>query len=378
MHETYDFDAAVVGAGVIGLAHAYHLAKRGLRVVVFERGPQATGASIRNFGMLWPIGQPPGKMHRMALRSRDVWLEVLQESGIWHECTGSLFLAYHSEELQILSEFAATAPEHGYECTLMNSEEVRQLSPFVRSENLLGGLVSPTEICVDPPAVIPGLADFLHRRFDVRFVFNTTVTGYDAPTVLAGGKEWRAECLFVCAGDDLTTLFPETLQSAGLSRCKLQMLRSQPIAPQRLGPMLAAGLTLRHYKAFAHCPTLAAYSARVSAETPEFDRYGIHVMASQNGKGELVLGDSHEYDSAITPFDKPEIDALILNYLHTFLRVPDLHIAARWHGIYVKHATEPYLLFHPAPQATVVGGVGGAGMTLSFGLAERVVAETLA
>ena len=73
-------DAAVVGAGILGLAHAYHLARRGLSVVVFERQPRAEGASIRNFGMLWPIGQPAGPLYRLARRSLELWLELLQAS----------------------------------------------------------------------------------------------------------------------------------------------------------------------------------------------------------------------------------------------------------------------------------------------------------
>src|SRR5438552_1669510 len=99
------FDDAVVGAGILGLAHAYHLAKRGRRVVVFERSSKACGASVRNFGMLWPIGQPRGDARGLALRSLEIWLDVLNASGLWHERTGCLHLAYHDDEARVLSEF---------------------------------------------------------------------------------------------------------------------------------------------------------------------------------------------------------------------------------------------------------------------------------
>ena len=64
---------------------------------------------------------------------------------------------------------------------------------------------------------------------------------------------------------------------------------------------------------------------------------------------------------------------MILDYLDTFLDAPDLQIAARWHGIYAKHPRDAYFVAQPAPGVTVVTGLGGAGMTLSFGLADEVV-----
>lgn len=63
-------DVLIVGGGIVGLAHALAYAKRGLKVVVFERNLQAVGASIRNFGMVWPIGQPEGNLYNRALKSR--------------------------------------------------------------------------------------------------------------------------------------------------------------------------------------------------------------------------------------------------------------------------------------------------------------------
>jgi D-hydroxyproline dehydrogenase subunit beta len=372
------FDDAVVGAGILGLAHAYHLARRGRRVAVFERGPQAQGASVRNFGMIWPIGQAPGRMHRLALRSRDHWLEVLPAAGLWHAQTGSLHLAYRDDEAAVLNEFAEAAPGQAIDVRVLTPGEVRERAPAVRPDGLRLGLFSPAELCVDPREVIAGLPAWLTQEHGVTFYICHTVTAFDGRRVRAGCREWAAGRLWVCAGDDLQTLYPEALNALGLRRCKLQMMRTQPLGPHlRIGPMLAAGLTLRHYPCFAACPSLPALKARVAAETPEFDRYGIHVMAAQNGRGEVVIGDSHEYDDAIEPFDKEVIDDLILSYLRTFLELPGLSIAARWHGTYVKHATEPVVTVRPAPNVVAVTGVGGAGMTLSFGVAEETVGQVL-
>ncbi|HEY6330297.1 MAG TPA: TIGR03364 family FAD-dependent oxidoreductase [Blastocatellia bacterium] len=367
-------DVAIVGAGILGLAHAYHAARRGRSVVVFERGLRVQGASVRNFGMIWPIGQPPGEMHQIALRSRELWVEVLKSAGLPYLPSGSLHLAYRSDEWAVLNEFQSIAPTLGYDCELLKPDAVLRLSNAVRPNGLLGGIWSPAELTVDPRVIVARLPEYLSNEFNVRFKFGTAVRYIDLPVIEAGTERWEFEKAIVCGGDDFETLYPDLFASSGIDRCKLQMLRTVPQPPGwQLGPALAAGLTLRFYASFSICGTLEALRKRIAAETPEYDRWVIHGLVSQTADGELTLGDSHEYGKAVDIFDKVEIDELMLRYLGTFLQVPNMRIAQRWHGVYSKHPDKSYVALTPAPEVRVVTAVGGSGMTLSFGLAERTI-----
>jgi FAD dependent oxidoreductase TIGR03364 len=326
--------------------------------------------------MLWPIGQPAGSLYDLARRSLEVWLEVLPAAGLWHERSGSLHLAYHDDEAQVLGEFLRGHGDRGY--VWLAAEKIAARFPAVNGTGLKGGLWSPTEACVDPREVVAKLPGWLTASRNVQFAFGCEAFAYERPLLHTSLGDYRADTFLVCGGDEFQALFPEAFVSSGLTKCKLQMLRSEPMAGSwRLGPMLAAGLTLRHYRAFASCKTLPELCRRLDAELPEYHRHGIHVMAAQNGRGELTLGDSHEYGDQVDPFNKEEIDGLILAYLASFLKAPGMRIAQRWFGSYAKHATEPFVVLGPKPGVTIVTGVGGAGMTLSFGLAERVVRQSV-
>jgi len=376
------FDDAIVGAGIMGLAHAYALARRGRRVIVFERHGQAMGASVRNFGMLWPIGQPAGIPRQVAMESRAIWINVLSQSTLWHRSTGSLHLAYHEDEEAVLAEYLELDPLRGAgvdgECSWLSPFEVTARSPYTNSRRLRGGLWSPTEICIDPREVTSKLPQWLHDNYGVRFEFRTVVTGYDHPVLKAGARSWHADRLFVCSGEDFQTLYPEAYAASGLYRVKLQMMRTQRYGDEtQIGPMLAGGLTLCHYRNFQDCPSLPQLRERYARELPEHVRYGIHVMASQHAGGEVTIGDSHEYDDAISPFDKEEINQLILEYLATFLTLPDMQIVERWNGIYAAHPAELCWTGQPDNHVLLIGSPSGRGMTMSFGIAERLVRETL-
>ncbi len=76
-------------------------------------------------------------------------------------------------------------------------------------------------------------------------------------------------------------------------------------------------------------------------------------------------------DDEITPFDKAEIDSLMLRELRKVIHLDDWTITERWHGIYAKHATKPVIECEVRRGVHLFLGTGGAGMTMSFGLAEN-------
>lgn len=368
------YDVAVVGAGVLGLAHAYHLAQRGLKVIVLERDRRAQSASIRNFGMLWPIGQPSGDLYQLASRSLQIWLNLLSEANIWHDRCGSLHVAHEDDEAQVLREFAE---RDGRPLELLQPAQVMDRFPAINPVGLKLAMFSPSEVQVDPRVVIGTLPGFLKQRYGVDFAFESRVLRYDAPRVETVSGDYQADRLLICTGADFRELAPKAFADSGLVACKLQMMRTSPMPGYRIRTMYAGGLTLKHYKAFATCPTFAQLTHRIEKQYPDYVKYGIHVMASQHESGEITLGDSHEYGSDIEPFDKSVIDDLVLAYLEKFLIIPNRVIASRWSGIYAKHPTKPYLVAEPRERVLAVTGVGGNGMTLSFGLAEKTVSDWL-
>lgn len=365
--------AVVIGSGIIGLAHAITAVEAGFEVVLCERDARALGASVRNFGTLWPIGCAFGPEREQALFGVRRWKEIAARAGIWTSPKGSLSLAYREEAWSVLSQFAA---QHAV-FELLEPAEVLQRFPASNPEGLRGALYSPHETVVHPPSAIPAVAGHA-GSLGVEMHFGTPVVKVHEDEVeTSDGRRLRFDHLVIAAGEEIRLLFPEELAAAQVHKCRLQMMRtvSQPQGFE-LGPIFVSDLTLCHYPAFRECPATEALRARLEAELPEHHRHGVHVIAAQHPDGSLTLGDSHEYGNDLAPDSLTEVDELILAALRDFVRIPDLRIAARWQGTYLKSKLgRTQVVLHPRPRVTLVTAMGGLGMTLGWGLARETIAS---
>ncbi|WP_035056790.1 TIGR03364 family FAD-dependent oxidoreductase [Andreprevotia chitinilytica] len=362
-------DIAIVGAGIVGLAHALAAVKRGHRVTVFERDTQALGASVRNFGLGLSLGQRPGDMRELALKSRDIWLEVLPQAGCWYKQQGSLTIARDALEMAVLEEFQSMLGAD-YGTRLAAPAEVA--AHGLPIDQVAGALFSPTEIALEARVAIPAIAKWLAEQHGVEFVFGAQVNAIDLPTIHTSRGTWQAERVFVCAGHDFQTLYPESFAGLGLKRCALQMLRvANP--GFTLGPALMTGLSTLRYEAFDDIATVAILRARVAEREPFLLDEGIHLIVQQVGEsGELIIGDSHRYGESVGPFNADAVDTRLLQLAQSLLG-RELTVTERWQGIYASGPGD-YLVRDVADGVQAVAITAGVGMSISFALAERNLA----
>src|SRR4030095_3094244 len=317
--------AIVMSAGIVGLATARALVGRGYKVKVIERNHKAIDASIRNFGMIWPIGQPNGELYDHAMFSRKIWKETCDDAGIWYDEVGSLHVAHNTDEALVLEELSEIYQDRGYQ--YLEAGETLKRSGSVVAQNLKGALYSSHEMIVDPREAVFKIPLWLTEKFEVEFILGKAATDIAYPSVYAGNDQWEADEIFVCSGSDFETLYPAIYAATPITRCKLQMMRmhAQP-GNERIGPALCGPLSLMHYQSFKVASTLETLSLRYRHEYADYLKWGIHVMVAQNQAGELTVGDSHEYGLTPDPFDKQSINRLILDYLKKFAGFKDENI----------------------------------------------------
>lgn len=365
-------DLLVVGAGIVGLAHALAAVRRGLRVTVIDRDAQANGASVRNFGFVTVTGQQRGACWRRAMRSRDVWLEVAPQAGIEVVHRGLCVAARRPEAEAVLQAFAATGMAEG--CRLLTPRRAREHAPALREDALRAVLWSPHELRVESRDAIPRLAAWLEREHGVTIVRGAQVREVSLPEVDTTAGRWRAQAAVVCAGDDFLTLYPQRLAAFRLARCALQMMRLRPDAPVALGAAVMSDLGLVRYLGYAELEPAAALRRAIQAEEPEMLEHGVHLIAVQSADGTLVVGDSHHTADTPPPFGRDEVDALVLRELGRVLAIPAPRVVERWIGTYATAPDRLALTDAPADRVRVVVVTSGTGASTAFAIAEETIA----
>jgi FAD dependent oxidoreductase TIGR03364 len=370
-------DLVVVGAGIVGLAHAVEARRRGLSVVVVERDDRAVGASVRNFGHVGTTAQT-GRNLALARAARARWIEAGRAAGVDVAECGAVVVARSPEEMAVLEEFAAARPD---EVDLLGGSGVRRHVPLLdhdRGGGVVGGALLPLDLRVDQRRAVGALAGWLADRPGVRFLWETSLTGVEEGRVLTSRGPIEAGRTVVCVGHDVDRLFPDIARAAQVERCVLHMLRvTVPGADgHRVEPAVLSGTALLRYGGFSACPSAPAVRARLAAERPELLDADVNLMFTQLPGGDLTIGDTHHRTRTVDPFADEALDALLLAETARLLGGHRLVVRHRWRGVYAT-APDDLLVAAPVAGARVVAVTTGIGMTVAFGLAVEVLDDLL-
>ena len=364
-------DVLIVGAGIVGLAHASAALARGLSVTIIDRDVRAVGASVRNFGHCCITAQS-GELLELAMNGRGKWLLNSERAGFFSVESGALAVARSATELGVLEELSSSR-ESGQVKLLTGPETRKQLGDSAE-KGIVGGALLRDDLRVDPREASRSLVRWLTAQPTVTMLWQTSFQGQDGELVRTSRGPIRAGRTILCVGHDLDYLYPELASKAKIERCALQMMRVEAPKGLVLRPAVLTGTSMLRYPAFAETSAAVALKKQLSADRPELLEIGANVMFTQRPNGTLIVGDSHRYATSMDPFQAEKVSRILLDEIAGVLGVRELKVKERWQGIYASSSRQAFIIEDPAPGVTAAIVTSGVGMTISFGLAEKTFA----
>lgn len=231
-------DVLVIGAGVAGLSTALHLAERGQRVVVFDRGELGSGATGRASGLL---GQLRGSAAatRMLVESLEILRELERETSrsVFTQ-SGSLRIAATPERAGEVERALRNARAAGLPAEAVDPSALRRLIPYAETGDVIAACFCPTDGYVHPPEVAELYVEAGRRR-GVEYRPHTPVeeVRVDRGRVTgcrAGGEDWHAPVVVNAAGPWahlVAGMGREALPTAGIGHCYLTAFPDPPLDP---------------------------------------------------------------------------------------------------------------------------------------------------
>lgn len=366
------FDVVVVGAGIVGLAHAYHALQQGMTVAVVDHADAVAGASVQNFGHAC-ISAQSGDALTYAQAGRRHWLDLSQKAGFWSAETGTHCLARHDDEFAVLQQFVDL---HGPErARLLDRSETLDRLP-VSGDGVVGGMYMPDDLQVDPRTAAPSIARWLEMS-GVHFHWRTAATSFEPGVVHTTRGRLAADTVFVTVNHDIDRLFPDYAEDGGLVRCRLHMMRAELPLKFALSTPLFTGWSLLRYSGFADLPGAPLLAERLRAEFPDYVELDLHQMYTPQPDGSILIGDTHFRDITAPPFQSEAGFEVLLRETRAIFGVDRIDVTERWQGLYSSAPGSEFLLATPTPGVHIVTVTTGIGMTTSMGLAETNIARIL-
>jgi FAD dependent oxidoreductase TIGR03364 len=360
----------VVGAGVIGTMHALFALARGASVVHLERDQVPSGATVRNFGLIWVSGRAAGRELALAQRARDLWEHIAFDvPGIGFRANGSITLVNSLHELQVVEKalLRDDAHERGFE--LLDRDEVVRRNPALQGV-FVSGLYCSRDAAVESRSALGALRASMERtgRYDYRP--GRELVGLSESGVRDhGGVHHGGDRVILCLGASLSGFAAELFEDEPLRKVRLYMAETEPLG-RTMTTSIANGDSFRYY------PGFASYAEEfLERQVPLAADYAIQLLCQQRLHGGLTIGDTHEPETPglFATQDRP-MD--LIEAAARLLIGPEMpRIERRWSGVYHQLSDpapgEVYFRKDVTPGVSAITGAGGRGMTLAPAIAEE-------
>ena len=158
-------DVVVIGAGIVGTTTSYFLARRGVRVLLCEKGRVAGEQSSRNWGWVRQQGRDYAELPIM-MESNRIWRDLAAETGEEDAAfteRGCLYLAEKEADLARFESWYDIAKQHQLDTRMLSAREAAALVPGIEGR-WIGGMLTPSDGRAEPFVAVPALARAARRE----------------------------------------------------------------------------------------------------------------------------------------------------------------------------------------------------------------------
>lgn len=207
MDNVRDWDAIVIGGGIVGCAAAYYASLPGMRVLIVERDAPGSAQSGRNLGFVRQQNRDFRELDLMIGAIR-IWRGIEAELGRavgWRQ-GGNLSLAFNEVDLAARRDWQRRAiDEFGLDTRLLSATETHALVPQLATDRgLVGAMYTPSDGKAEPARVTRAFFDAaVEAGVDVAFgqpVTRIDTSGGRVSGVVVGDRRYRARIVIVAAG----------------------------------------------------------------------------------------------------------------------------------------------------------------------------------